>query len=156
MDRDALLPIAAIVAIFVMTIQTHIVHAFHEQYGLSDEELKSSASTNPELRDAVDVINSIGNDLIANCGAMSNMLQENSEGGTLRGSAESIMLICDHNALYEKGMCLTHADLFSFCGRLGPLETYLEDRNIINSPPERTFLGLDGSVMEDMTNTDLQ
>jgi hypothetical protein len=141
------------VAIFVVAMQTPSVQAFHESYGITDEQLKTLTATNPEFRDGVNIINSIGNDLFVNCGTLSNMLKGNSEGGE---SYESYLLICDHNALYEQGMCLTHADIFSFCGEAGSLQTYLEDRNLVNRLPERTFLNLDGSVIESMTNLDLK
>jgi len=155
--RETTIAVVIAVAIIIQTIQN--AQAFHRANGLTDEQLKTSLTTNPDVKAvkaALNGLNPVGDKLVTACGGVSDILKDGSEQGTFIGKlAENMMTICDHDTLWMKGMCQTHFDMFSWCGDSGSLQVYLEDRNLVDSPPERTYLNADGSIHESATNTDL-
>lgn len=82
MNRVLFEIIVVIVAIFMITMQTDDIQAFHSSFGITDEQLMTLASTSPEIRDWVNTIDSVGNDLLMNCGVFSSMVGENAEERT--------------------------------------------------------------------------
>jgi hypothetical protein len=151
--------IAVVIAVAIIIQTTQNAQALHRTNGLTDEQLKTGLATNPDVKAvkaALNALNPVGDNLITACGGVSDILKDGSEQGTFIGKlTENIMTICDHNTLWMKGMCQTHFDMFSWCGKSGSLQVYLEDRNLVDSPPERTYLNADGSIRESVTNTDL-
>jgi hypothetical protein len=149
--------ILAIVAIIIQTAQN--AQALHKSKGLTYEQLKIGLAMNSDVKAvkaALNGLNPVGDKLVTACGGVSDILKDGSEQGTFIGKlAENMMTICDHDTLWMKGMCQTHFDMFSWCGKSGSLQVYLEDRNLVDSPPERTYLNADGSIHESATNTDL-
>jgi hypothetical protein len=123
--------------------------------GLTDEQLKQRFQT--DFRSILDNVNSSAETLLIACGEAGDVVKHTRgiEGTFTARVAEKKMQICDHDMLYYKGMCMSWAQMFNFCGESSLLQDYLKSRNLEDAQPEKTFLNYDGSVNDAITNESL-
>jgi len=80
--------IAVVIAVAIIIQTTQNAQALHRTNGLTDEQLKTSLTTNPDVKAvkaALNGLNPVGDKLVTACRGVSDRLKDGSEQGTFIG-----------------------------------------------------------------------